>query len=149
MLGADVAFFERFHGELLATALHLLRPAADLVGDPVSRRVAAACAREAGEAGDAAAPLGVVLSDAVLAAAVTAPGALVILAPSRGGSLERLATAAAAAGEAVPGGLDILRLEGVGECFSETCLGGRPLEGAADGAAGPMQLLVIQRLSER
>ncbi|KAA0155540.1 hypothetical protein FNF31_06079 [Cafeteria roenbergensis] len=172
ILAADVAFFERFHDALLETAAHLLKPAQSEGLPPRGR--SGAQAPDAVEA----------LSDASLAAAaVTAPGSLVVLAPSRGGSLERLelaarafpapgraggdgrvgpggeagsgaaggdvhAAAAAATTADVPPAFSVRRIDGVGPWLSAAALGGAPIEGHDDAAAGPLQLLIIQRLAD-
>lgn len=156
LLGADVAFFERFHVALLDTASHLLRRA-DSEG--VAARVKALIATAAGgslradpaaaepdghgdEKGASGTPLCMVseaVGDAVLAAAVTAPGSLSILAPSRGGSLERLVRCAARTRA-----FKSVRFPGVGAWLSAAVLGGAAVEGASDASAGSMQLLVLQ-----
>ena len=171
ILAADVAFFERFHDALLETAAHLLKPAHSEGLPP------------RGRSGEQAPDAVEALSDASLAAAVTAPGSLVVLAPSRGGSLERLELAARAfpapgraggdgrvgpggeAGSGAAGGdvhaaaaaattadvfpaFSVRRIDGVGPWLSAAALGGAPIEGNDDAAAGPLQLLIIQRLAD-
>jgi hypothetical protein len=123
--GADIAFFEDFHTALIHTAAWLLHP-------PHEGSAVAAAAIDVIDR--------VTQSDRVFAELVSRPGSLVILAPSRGGSLERLVERLVADGR-----WTVTLAPHFAEWLHATVMGSAgDIEGEGDEACGPLQLLTAQ-----